>query len=175
MTKTAAKEKETKNEGLKKNELYINRLKINNDGLAEIFYRTSTDSAAQEVYYKGKDPVTEEFKNLFQSSVDSLTEIIQRLRPDKNDITMNVIKFDYDSNGFLKSALYSAKYKFNSESNAVINLNTPPLPIYKEELEKTFCISGKDVDLLHEIIAKAKAYIKGDTRTKQMKIVVDNT
>ena len=65
MTKTAAKEKETKNEGVKKNEFYINRLKINNDGLAEIFYRTSTDSAAQEVYYKGKDPVTEEFKNLF--------------------------------------------------------------------------------------------------------------
>lgn len=38
-----------------------------------------------------------------------------------------------------------------------------------------FVFSGKHVDLLHEIIQKAKDYMKGDTRTKQMKLVVDNT
>lgn len=56
-----------------------------------------------------------------------------------------------------------------------MNLNTPPLPIYKEGMENTFTISGKDEEALHEVIAKAKAYMKGDTRTKQMKLVVDNT
>lgn len=39
----------------------------------------------------------------------------------------------------------------------------------------TFCISGKDEELLHEVIAAAKAYINGETRIKQMKLVVDNT
>ena len=46
---------------------------------------------------------------------------------------------------------------------------------YKEELENTFCISGKDEDALHEVIAKAKAYINGETKTTQMKLVIDNS
>lgn len=60
-------------------------------------------------------------------------------------------------------------------NNAVINISTPLLPIYKEGYENTFCISGKDEEALHKIIEKAKAYINGETRTKQMKLVVDNT
>ena len=41
--------------------------------------------------------------------------------------------------------------------------------------ETTLAISGKDVELLHKVIAKAKAYINGETRTKQMTLIVDNT
>ena len=88
---------------------------------------------------------------------------------------MNVIRFDYGKCDFLERALYSIKYSFNDQNNAVINISTPLLPIYKEGYENTFCISGKDEEDLHEVIKKAKAYINGETRTKQMKLVVDNT
>ena len=159
----------------KSNQMFINKVKINNDGTASINFRTSCDNDTKEVYFQGKDGVTEEFKKIFQDTVNGLIGCIPLLSRDKNKIVMNAIKFDYGKDEFLKSALYSAKYAFNDQNNAVINLNTPPLPIYKEELENTFCISGKDKDTLHEVIAKAKAYINGETKTKQMKLVVDNS
>ena len=56
-----------------------------------------------------------------------------------------------------------------------MNLNTPQLPIYQEGMENTFCISGKDEEALHEVIKAAKAYLNGETRTKQMSLIVDNT
>lgn len=174
MVATAVKTTEKDNTA-SKNQMFVVKVKINNDGTAAINYRTSCDSDTKEVYYQGKDGVTEEFKNIFQETVNGLIGCIPKLTGDKNKITMNSIKFDYGKDEFLKSALYSAKYAFNDQNNAVINLNTPPLPIYKEELENTFCISGKDEDALHEVIAKAKAYINGETKTKQMKLVVDNS
>lgn len=174
MVATAVKTTEKDNTA-SKNQMFIVKVKINNDGTAAINYRTSCDSDTKEVYYQGKDGVTEEFKSIFQETVNGLIGCIPKLTGDKNKITMNSIKFDYGKDEFLKSALYSAKYAFNDQNNAVINLNTPPLPIYKEELENTFCISGKDEDALHEVIAKAKAYINGETKTKQMKLVVDNS
>lgn len=173
MTATAAKEK--KENTTNKNLMFINKVKLNNDGTAAIYYRTSCDNNAQEVFYQGKEGVTEEFLKTFQSTVKGLLNVIPRLAADENKITMNAVNFDYGKDEFLKSALYSAKYAFNDQNNAVLNLNTPPLPIYKEGMENTFCISGKDEETLHEVIAKAKAYINGETRTKQMKLVVDNT
>lgn len=174
MVATAVKTTEKDNTA-SKNQMFIIKVKINNDGTAAINYRTSCDNDTKEVYYQGKDSVTEEFKKIFQETVNGLIGCIPKLTRDKNKITMNSIKFDYGKDEFLKSALYSAKYAFNDQNNAVINLNTPPLPIYKEELENTFCISGKDEDALHEVIAKAKAYINGEKKTKQMKLVVDNS
>lgn len=175
MTKTAAATKEKKDSTTNSKQMFINKIKINNDNTASIYYRTTCDSNAQEVYYQGKEEVTEDFKSAFQSTVKGLTNILPRLAPDSSKITMNSIQLDYDKTEFLKSALYSAKYNFSDQTNAVMNLNTPPLPIYKEGMENTFTISGKDEEALHEVIAKAKAYINGDTRVKQMKLVVDNT
>lgn len=172
---TATAEKTKKDKTNKTESMFIERVKINNDKTATINYRTTCDASAQEVFYQGKDGVTEEFYNIFQSTVSGLVEAVPRLKADFNKIEMNAIKFDYGKDEFLKSALYSAKYKFNDAANGVMNLNMPPLPIYKEGMENTFSISGKDEDTLHEVIAKAKAYIAGDTRTKQMKLVVDNT
>lgn len=173
MTKTAAKEKESKTTNGK--QMFINKVKINNDDTAAIYYRTTCDSNAQEVYYQGKDGVTEDFKQKFQNTVRGFTSCIPKLESERNKITMNAIKFDYGKDEFLKSALYSIKYAFNDQNNAVINISTPLLPIFKEGMENTFCISGKDEEALHEVIAAAKAYINGETRTKQMKLVVDNT
>lgn len=175
MAKTSAKEKEKKEATTSSKQMFINKVKINNDNTASIYYKTTCDSNAQEVYYTGKDEVTEDFKKAFQAAVKGFTSCIPRLESEANRITMNCIKFDYGKDEFLKSALYSIKYAFNDQNNAVINISTPLLPIYKEGMENTFCISGKDEELLHEVIAAAKAYINGETRIKQMKLVVDNT
>ncbi len=175
MTKTTAATKEKKDATTNSKQMFINKVKINNDNTASIYYRTTCDSNAQEVYYQGKEEVTEEFKSAFQATIKGLINVIPKLQLDSSKLQMNAIKLDYDKTEFLKSALYSAKYQFSEQTNAVINLNTPLLPIYKEGMENTFCISGKDEEALHEVIAKAKAYIKGETRTMQMKLVVDNT
>lgn len=173
MAKTAVKEKE-ENTTIG-NQMFINKVKINNDNTATINYRTTCDSNAKEVFYQGKEEVTEEFKKAFQKTVDGFVGCIPKLTSESTKITMNAIKFEYGKDGFLKSALYSVKYAFNDQNNAVINISTPLLPIYKEEFENTFCISGKDEEALHKVIGEAKAYIEGKTRTKQMKLVVDNT
>lgn len=173
MAKTAVKEKE-ENTTIG-NQMFINKVKINNDNTATINYRTTCDSNAKEVFYQGKEEVTEEFKKAFQKTVDGFVGCIPKLASETNKITMNVIKFDYGKTEFLEKALYSVKFAFNDQSNAVINISTPLLPIYKEGMENTFTISGKHEEALHEVIAKAKAYINGETRTTQMKLVVDNT
>lgn len=156
-------------------EMFIENVKLNNDNTCTIFYKTSTDKEAKEVYYSGKDPVTQEFYEIFQATVEGFCGVIPRLAADRHKITMNKIKLDYDKQGFLKNALYSVKYAFNDQNNAVVNISTPLLPIYKEGMENTFTISGKHETALHDVIEKAKAYMNGDTRTKQMKLVVDNT
>lgn len=177
MAKTVTAEKTSKNEGTNKKSMFIVKIKLNNDNTATIFYRTTCDSNAQEVYYTGKEPVTEEFQEIFQKTSKSFVAVIPSLEKELNKIQMNAIKLDYDKSEFLKSALFSVKYAFNEQNNAVINISTPPLPIYKEGMENTFCISGKDEELLHEVIAKAKAYINGETRVNQQKLnlVIDNT
>lgn len=174
MTNIALKEKE-ENTTNTQNQMFINKIKINNDNTAIISFKTSNDLSAQEVIFTGKDPITESFAKTFQEAVKGFCGVLPSLSKDSSKITMNAIKFDYGKSDFLEKALYSIKYAFNDQNNAVVNISTPLLPIYKEGMENTFCISGKDEETLHEIIAKAKAYINGETRTKQMKLVVDNT
>lgn len=174
MTKTAVKET-TKDSTNQKGMVFIQKVKINPDNTAKIWYKKSDDLFQEERTASGQDQVTEEFKSAFQSTVEGFCGCIPRLTGDINKITMNCIKFDYGTDGYLKQALYSVKYAFNDQNNAVINISTPLLPIYQEGMENTFCISGKHEEALHEVIRLAKAYIKGDTRTKQMKLVVDNT
>ena len=68
--------------------------------------------------------------------------------------------------------MYSVKYAFNPANNAVINISTPQLPIYREEFdEKTFCISGKHEEKLYELISLAKKYLQGQTKFEQLKTV----
>jgi hypothetical protein len=172
MTKSNLKEKEentTKTTGL-----YITKIKFK-ENKAVINYRDEQDLSLKEGTYTGKDEVTEEFKNLFQKAVDTFVELLPELKKSKSQIKMNALRFDYDKQGFLEKVLFSTVWTFNSQGN-VINLNTPQFPIYKPEMsETTVAISGKDEELMHNIIDKAKAYMNGDTRTKQMSLIVDNT
>ncbi len=154
MTKTNTKEKQdstAKVEGM-----FIQKVKLNNDNTASIFYRTSTDKEAKEVYYTGKDQVTEAFKEIFQATVQGFCGVIPRLQADADKITMNAIKFEYNKSGFLDKALYSVKYAFNEQNNAVVNISTSFLPIYKEGLDECFTIAGIHETALHQVIEKQK-------------------
>lgn len=174
MTSTNAKTKSEKGNSTK-GELFIKSIKISNN-LAKICYSESNDTAAVESIYEGKEEITDEFYKIFQDNVKAVTAICPIFSKDISNLQMNVIRFGYDDKGFLENAGYSAKYAFNPDNKQVLNVNLPKFPIYKEEFgDDKFCISGKDVDNLHDVISKAKAYMKGDTKTKQMKLVVDNT
>ena len=156
----------------------INKIKINNDKTAIISYVQSEDLSSSEVVFTGKEKVTDEFFKKFQDNVDGFIGCLPALKNESKNIVMNAIKFDYEKgNGLLKSILYSVKYAFNPANNAVVNISTPLLPIYKDNFdEKTFCISGKHEQLLIDVIELATRYINGETGTVQGKLnlVVSN-
>lgn len=150
----------------------ITKVKINNDKTAVINYVQSGDLSSSEVIFTGKEKVTDEFFNKFQENISGFIGCMPTLSKDIKDITMNAIKFDYGKdNGALQSVLYSVKYAFNPANNAVVNISTPPLPLYKDGMsEKTFYVSERHEALLKEVIKLAKAYINGDTGTKQQNL-----
>ena len=160
-------------EKMQNSKIQIKKVKILNDGTAEIKYSVSDDLGKGDNTYTGDQQVTGEFAEKFQGCVDGFIGCVPALEKDRKNITMNCIKFDYakDSDK-LNNALYSVKYNFNPANNAVINISTPSLPIYREEFdEKTFCIAGKHESALYEIQELAKKYLEGQTRTEQLKTV----
>ena len=154
-------------------QIFIKKIKVKNDNTAEIQYTTSDDLGKGNITFTGDQQITGEFKRAFQNTVEGFIGCMPLLSKDKTKITMDSIKFEYDASGQLQKALYSVKYAFATAKNAVTNIDTPLLPIYKEEFDdKTFCISGKHEDELYEIIELAKKYLQGQTRTEQMKLEV---
>lgn len=156
--------------------ILIKKVKILNDNTAEIKYTTTDALGKGDITFKGDQEVTGDFNKLFKATVDGFIGCFPLLEKDKSKITMNVIKFDYSKDlERLQSALYSVKYAFNPANNAVVNISTPLLPLYKEEFdEHTFCIAGKYESQLYEIIDLAKKYLQGQTRTEQLKTVKED-
>lgn len=153
--------------------IQIKKVKILNDGTAEIKYNVSDELGKGDNTYTGDQKVTGEFSEKFQSCVDGFIGCLPVLEKDKQNIKMNCINFDYakDSDK-LNNVLYSVKYSFNPANNAVVNISTPKLPIYREEFdEKTFCVSGIHEAALYEIQELAKKYLEGQTATEQLKTV----
>lgn len=121
-----------------------------------------------------KDEVTKKFADLWNCSVGIFTALVPALDKYKSRLRMNVVQFYYDKENFLKEVLFSVVYQF-SDSGHVTNITLPKIPIYKPEMdEHTLAISGKDEELLHDILKAAKAYMNGDTKVQQMKLIVDN-
>lgn len=110
MAQTA--QKTTNDTTASSNILFINKVKINNDGTAAINFSSSSAQNAQEVAFQGKEEVTKDFFETFQATVKSLLNALPRLTADEKKITMNVIAFNYGKDEFLSSAGYSAKYAF---------------------------------------------------------------
>ena len=154
--------------------ILITKIKLNNDDTAHIEFKKSDNLGAGVTNWDGEEKVTDEFKQTFLGCKRGFLGCIPELK--ENNITMNCIKLGYGKgNDKIENALYSVKYTFNGANNAVVNISTPQLPIYKESFdEKTFCISGKHEEDLYKINELAIKYLNGETRTKQMKLEVVN-
>lgn len=149
----------------------ITKIKVNTDQTATINFKDSSDMDTKEIVFTGKEKITDEFNEAFQSALNSFTEIIPALRNEIKDLTMNAIKLEYGNDEKINKVSYAVKYK--PQNNIITNIPINNVPIFKEEFtEKTFCVSGKDEKLLYSLLDYAQKYISGDTRTKQMKIEV---
>lgn len=154
-------------------EIKINKIKILNDNTAEISYKSKTELGTEHIAYAGTEQVTGDFQRAFQDTVNGFIATIPILEKHQHKITMNCIQFEYDKIDKLQKVMYSVKYAYNEKNNSVVNISTPKLPLFREEFdENTFCISGKDEQDLYNVLELAKAYLKGETRTKQMKLEV---
>ena len=154
-------------------EIKINKIKILNDDTAEISYKSKTELGTETISYSGTEKVTDEFKTAFKQTKGGFIATLPVLEKHSDKITMNCIQFEYDKTDKLQNVLYSVKYAYNEKNNSVVNISTPKLPIYRDEFdENTFCVCGKDEQDLYSVLEFAKAYLKGDTRTKQMKLEV---
>jgi hypothetical protein len=156
--------------------ILIKKVKILNDNTAEIKYTTADDLGKGDITFTGDQEVTGEFKEAFQNCVNSFVACVPELEKSKKNIKMNAIKFDYGKDSDkLQNALYSVKFNFNPANNAVINISTPNLPIYQEHFdEHTFCIAGEHEQMLYEIQNLAKKYLRGQTKTEQLKTVKED-
>lgn len=172
MTKSNLKEKsETSNNVTG---LFIKQIKMK-DNRALISLSDDNDFRTQNGDFCVKDEVTEDFKKLWDSAKEIVTALIPQLNKEVPALRLNFINFYYDKKGFLSDVSFSVVWTFDSQGH-ILNLNLQKFPIYKEEMAETIvAISGKHEDLLHDILDAAKKYMKGETRTKQMKLVVDNT
>lgn len=149
----------------------ISKIKIKDDKTAEIEYLVKSDMNTQKVVFKGNEKVTEEFARKFQENLEGFIDTLPVLNKERMNIKMNSIECKYSDNELISKALYSVKYRFNPANNAVVNISTPEMPIADDGGDgKTFCISGRYIDLLYDVTALAWKYINGETRTKQMQI-----
>lgn len=149
----------------------ITKIKVNNDQTATINFKDSTDLDTKEITFTGKEKITDEFNGAFQNTLKSFTEIIPALKADIKNLTMNAIKLAYGKDERIEKVSYAVKYK--PQNNILTNIPLNNVPIYKEEFsETTFAVSGKDEELLYNLLDFAKSYIAGETKTKQMTLEV---
>ena len=148
----------------------ITKIKVNEDLTAIVYYKeNSNNTDTREIVFKGGEKITDEFNTAFQKSKSTFGEIIPLLKDDLHKIRMISISFEYNEVKQINKVSYNVKY--TPQKGVKTEIPVKNLPIYDETI-KSFTVSGKDVDLLYEILDYANKYIKGDTRTKQMKIEV---
>lgn len=154
-------------------QLQITEIKLNGDGTAFVAYKKVGKWFSKEIKFNPTEQVTEDFKIKFQLTKYGFLGCMPLLMGDQDRIITNSLKFSYEGD-FLDTILYSVKYYFAQDSKEVIDISTPKLPVYKEGRENIFTVAGTHVETIHEVIKAAKAYINGETRTKQMKLIVNN-
>lgn len=174
MTKTAINEK-TEQTNKTTGEKLITRIKLLSDNTLEINYRLTNDKEALEVSYKGKEETTEKFQKEFEKLYSVACQIIPMLSDvSEEDLSVGILRLKYNEKGFLDKASISIKLDIEA-SNSPVNISTPMVDFVKEEMsDEAFRISQQNEEIIHSVLEMAKAYMDGDTRTKQLSLVVDN-
>lgn len=155
-----------------KGEKLITRIKLTNEDTLEIDYKLSNEDEALTVKYNGKDNVTQKFLEKFEETSTIIWEIL----PDIQNIEkVNIIRLQYNEKDFLEKISLSFQIKCDL-SNSPINISTPYIGFLDPEMTEvqSTALSNNAQQITHEIIALTKAYMNGDTRTKQLSLVVNN-
>lgn len=174
MTKAATNEK-TEQSNMATGEKLITKIKLTPAETLEVNYKLSNDKEALEVLYVGKEEVTAKFSENFEKLTTVACQIVPMLENvPEEDLSVGILRLKYNDNGFLDKASLSIKLLIEA-SNSPINISTPMVDFAKEDMSDfAFKISQENEELIHEVIALTKAYMNGDTRTKQLSLVVDN-
>lgn len=174
MTKTAINEK-TEQGNKTSGEKLITRIKLTSGNTLEVNYRLTNDKEAMDVSYQGKEEVTEKYTTQFAKLHNPACQIIPMLSGvSKENLTVGILRLKYNDKSFLDKISISLQLKIDA-SNSPVNISTPMVDFSKEDMPETaFRISQENEDTVHEILAMTKAYMNGDTRTKQLSLVVNN-
>lgn len=167
-----AKVKEQTSNPTNENLLFITKVKIK-DNKADIAYKKSNSSYAEEINHKGTEEVQNKFAEKLLENISAFIKIIPEFAKSQKKIEINSIQFYYGNDNYLQSVIFSVKYFFNPSNKAVININTPKIPIYREDTACDVCVQGEDEERLHETLALAKEYLNGATRRTQLKLIED--
>lgn len=150
----------------------ITKIKVAGDYTATIDYQVDNDTSIEKRSFEGKEQITDDFIRAFQNTRNTFVEYLTKLKNDVHRIKPLELKFEYKA-GSLKNVAYTVCYAPTDEINTPVNITTPKLPIWTDKAkEGTFYVSGQDIDIINEVRKFAENYIKGDTRTKQMKLEV---
>lgn len=170
MAKTATDEKQKSGNEVSGEKL-LTRIKLTNTDTLEIDYKFSNEDEALTVKYEGKDGVTKKFMEQFEETKVIVKEILPTLEEDSK---VHIVRLKYDSAGFLDKI--SLSFQITSLlSNTPINVSTPFIGfVDPDEENQSPALSNNAETMIHEIVALSKAYMNGDTRTKQLSLVVDN-
>lgn len=172
MAKSNLKEKEDLT--VKSSDFLIKKITMK-ENKAIIEYSTDDDFRVNESKFKVKDEITEDFKTIWQNALAIITELTPQLYKEVAALKINSIQFNYTADAYLDKVSIAVVWSIDDNGH-ILNLNYNNYPIYKAEFaENVVAISGKHEELLHEILKAAKAYMNGETRTKQMSLIVDNT
>lgn len=174
MTKLATNEK-TEQSNMATGEKLITKIKLTPAETLEVNYKLSNDKEALEVLYVGKEEVTAKFSENFEKLTAVACQIVPMLEnAPEEDLSVGILRLKYNDNGFLDKVSLSIKLLIEA-SNSPINISTPMVDFTKEDMSDfVFRISQENEELIHEVVALTKAYMNGDTRTKQLSLVVDN-
>lgn len=146
----------------------IYKIKIDKDSFGKIVYGIGNKKEKRLTEYDGKEQVTTFFENEFQDLKQVAKYIIPQIEDiNDDDIKVNSISLKYDID-FLKGVTMSLSIKIREDLESPLNLNTPYVTFGGD---KDFVLGDGFKKTFEKIINKAKEYMNGDTRTKQLKLV----
>lgn len=174
MTKTATKIQTESGNNIAGEKL-ITRIKLMPGNTLEVNYKLANDKEALEVSYTGKEEVTDRYLEQFaklNAPACQIVPILEYAYP--ADLKAGVLRLKYNEKGNLDKMSVSVQLKLTT-SNSPVNISTPMVDFVTEDSpEEAFRISAENEEIVHELLAMTKAYMNGETRTKQLSLVVDN-
>lgn len=167
--------KEQTDNTTKKTETLISKIKLDKFGFPTIVLTKTNDKSSQEIVFTGKEEVTEDFKKKFNELKNTIVEIIPFLEDTEQEIKTTGLTIKYGLSSELKGIVITAQVQAQETILSPVNINTPYVKFAAPECSDEFTLCSRNLDIVEKIIHKTEAYMNGDTKTKQLSLVVDNS